>query len=623
MPPPPAIEPPRDHLFAGTLRLAVDATDLRHKVFAVHEIIPIPGPGPIALLYPRWETSSHAATAAVVRIAGLAIRGGDRALAWQRDPVDAHAFHVDVPAGVAQLELDFQYLSPPTPRAGSMVMSPAIINVQWQNLVLYPAGWFARNLTVEASLQLPPGFAAASSLDVARAAGDRLAYAPVTLEALVDAPVYAGRHLRRIDLGAGARAPYWLDLIGDTPADLAIPPAQLDALRALVGEAEHVFGPLHGRHYDFLVSLSEHVPSDGGLEHLESGEDNLPAGFFQHTGEHLGALDLIAHELAHAWNGRARVPADLWTPNFNVAMRDSLLWVYEGQTQFWGFVLAARAGMRTVADTLDALAIEAAVVAARPGRRWKSLADSSLDPLSAIGQAVVWRDWQRREDYYPEGVLLWLDVDGVLRERTAGRRGLDDVARAFFSAPSGAPGNVPLTYQFDDVCDALGQVASHDWRGYLRGRLDSHSDAGVLDGLGRAGYRLVFAETRTAAFRDSERGAGASDLSYSLGLSVAGDGTVKTVAWDGPAFRAGLTVGARITAVNGAPFRTASVEVAVQHAAATQVVLEFEVDGDAQRAAIEYRGTLRYPRLERIPGTADGLAELLRPHRGVPPRAKP
>jgi predicted metalloprotease with PDZ domain len=310
------------------------------------------------------------------------------------------------------------------------------------------------------------------------------------------------------------------------------------------------------------------------------------------------------------------MPADLWTPNFNVAMRDSLLWVYEGQTEFWGRVLAARAGMRTFADTLDALAIDAAIVAARPGRSWKSLADSSLDPLSAIGQVVVWRDWQRREDYYPEGVLLWLDVDGRLRERTAGRRGLDDFARAFFGAP-GQPGGLPLTYQFDDVCDALGQIAPDDWRGYLRGRLDSHSDAGVLDGLGRAGYRLVFAGTRTAAFRDRERDAGASDLSYSLGLSVAQDGTVKTVAWNGPAFRAGLTVGARITAVHGAPFRSDALELAIRNAATVPVVVQLQVDGEAQEAAIDYRGSVRYPRLERIPGTVDGLAALLRPRRAA------
>jgi predicted metalloprotease with PDZ domain len=626
IPLPPPIAAPRDLPFPGTLRLAVDASDTRHKVFAVREVIPVERAGPMVLLYPEWETASHAPTVSVARLAGLMIRGNGRRLEWRRDPVDVHAFHLEVPPGVEALDLEFQYLSPPIPRAGALEMSRNIVKVAWQSLLLYPAGWFVRDIPVAASLRLPPGFQAGTSLLIAEGtaegaggASEQVSFAPVSLETLVDSPVYAGQYfrridLRRIDLGVdpirGAAAPVRLDLVADDPAGLAVTPAQLDRLRALIREAEQAFGPPHYRHYDFLVSLSDLLPSSGGVEHLESSEINLAADFFQAEGKHLLDLDLMAHELAHSWNGRFRQPADLWTPNFNLPMRDSLLWVYEGLTELWGRVLAARAGLRTREQTLDALALDAATAAAHTGRAWKSLADSSSDPLSVIGHVVAWPDWQRREDYYREGVLLWLDVEGILRERTQGRKGLDDVSRAFFGGRDGDPATV--TYTFEDVCAALDRVAPYDWAGYLHARLETHDDAHLLDGLTRAGYRLVYTGTPTDAFLQSETDGGATDLQASLGLAVTDDGTVKAMTWNGPAFRAGLSLGARIETVDGERYTPAALKAAVREAATKPLRLTARLDGETSEMAIDYHGTLRYPRLERIPGAPDRLEALLR-----------
>lgn len=597
--------------------MAVDASDTRHKVFAVRETIPVQRAGPMVLLYPEWETASHAPTVSVARLAGLTVRGNGRRLDWRRDPVDVHAFHVEVPPGVEALDLDFQYLSPPIPRAGAMEMSPNIVKVAWQNLLLYPAGWFVRGIHVEASLRLPPGFQAGTSLAAAHASGatdDHITFAPVSLETLVDSPVYAGRHFRRIDLGAdqipGAAVPVRLDLVADDPASLAVTPAQLDRLRALIRETAQVFGGRHYRHYDFLISLSDLLPSSGGVEHLESSEINLAANFFQAEGKHLLDLDLMAHELAHSWNGRFRQPTDLWTPNFNVPMRDSLLWVYEGLTELWGRLLAARAGLRTREQTLDALALDAATASAHTGRAWKSLQESSSDPLSVIGHVVAWPDWQRREDYYREGVLLWLDVEDILREQTQGKKGLDDFSRAFFGLRDGDLTTV--TYTFEDVCAALERVAPYGWAGYLRARLERHDDAGLLDGLTRAGHRLVYTDTPTDSFLQSEIDGGVTDLQASIGLAVTDDGTVKAVAWNGPAFRAGLSIGARIETVNGERYTPAVLKAAVRDAATKPLRLTARTDGETIEVGIDYHGTLRYPRLERIPGAPDRLDALLR-----------
>jgi predicted metalloprotease with PDZ domain len=284
--------------------------------------------------------------------------------------------------------------------------------------------------------------------------------------------------------------------------------------------------------------------------------------------------------------------------------------VYEGQTEFWGRVLAARAGLRTRQQTLDKLAMDAALVANRPGRSWKTLADSANDASYMAGHHVAWRDWQRREDYYPEGVLLWLDVDARLRELSHGKRGLDDFARRFFSA-TGERG-VISTYTFQDVCTALDAVAANDWASFLQRHLDTHDDAEAMAGLARAGWRLVYTDTPSETFRQDEAEAGVSNLDYSIGLQVQSDGVISSVAWQGPAFKAGLAPDAKIEAVNGNPFSLTAIDDAVKQAADLPITLTFVNDGRTRTASLACRDTLRYPSLQRIPGTPDRLSRLLK-----------
>jgi len=605
VPYPAPIAAPRDIAFAGTITLAVDATDTRHKVFDVRESIPVQAPGPMTLLYPAWESASHAETAAVVSLAGLVIRAEGKRIAWQRDPVNVHAFHIDVPAGARTIDLEFQYVT----RAADAQLLPDSALLPWHRVLLYPAGWFARDIPVAATLKLPPGLHAFSALEAERSIDDTIVYKSTSLETLTDSPVAASRYARQINLAPEGAPPFRLDLLAEHPADLAETREDLATLRALIDQAGRVFGVPHYAHYDALVTLSDQF-SAGGIEHLESAEDNLPADYFTHPGQQLNNRDLIAHEYVHSWNGRFRQPADLWVPTLNEPMRDSLLWVYEGQTEFWGRVLAARSGMRSPQETLDKLALDAAVVAERPGRAWKSLADSSLDPLFVIGHPMPWRDWQRREDYYPEGVMLWLYVDALIREKSGGHKSLDDFARAFFAIDGRS--RITRTYTFDDVCVALNSVTPYDWAGFLRARLESQK-ADVLDGLAHDGWRLTFTDTPTETFRQDEIDAGVSNLSYSIGLAVTKHGDVRTVAWQGPAFDAGLAPGVRIQSVNGKPFTPEVLAAAVRASATVPIELGFEADGRSGSARVPYRGPLRYPRLERIAGSKDRIAALLAP----------
>lgn len=566
---------------SAPISLDVDATDTRRGIITARETIPVQSAGGVVLMYPEWETASHAPTVPLASLTGLVMDADGQRVEWHRDPLDVHAFHVAVPAGARQLTLRLQYL------ADRGTMQTDMLSVPWQRLLLYPAGTPVGSIPVAASLRVPAGMTVVTSLDRAEPKGDLIRFASVPLDSLVDAPAYAARLVRQIDLDRQAGRPIRLDLLAHDAGDLAITADELAETRAMVVQAGHVFGPPPFRHYDAIVALDDAL-GPGGTEHLEEGENDLPAAYFTDPASQLNNLDLIAHEFVHAWNGRFRQPADLWTPTYNEPVGGSLLWVYEGQTEFWGRVLAARSGLRSRQDTLDKLALDAASVDNRPGRAWKSLADSTNDAVYMAGHHVAWRDWQRREDYYSEGVLVWLDVDARLRELSGGKHGLDDFAARFFHA--GQAGAQVSTYTFQDVCAALDAIAHDDWPTFLRRHLDTHDTAEALAGLSRAGWRLVYTTVPTQGFREAEAETGGLDLSYSIGLAVEDDGRIDSVAWDSPAFRAGLIAGTRIRLVSGQPYSREAMSAAVSATPHARLTLDVGTAAKPQMLFLDYSG---------------------------------
>ncbi len=602
-----AIPTPRDQPYPATLRLAVDASDVTRGIFAVRQTIPLAAAGPLTLLYPQWLPGNHSPSGPIDKLAGLRISAGGKPLAWRRDPVDVYAFHVEVPEGVRSIDLEFQFVSPTSKEQGRIVTTAEMLNLQWNAVLLYPAGWFARQIPVDASVTYPKGWKAATALETAAASGNTVRYKTVSLDTLVDSPVFAGRYARTEQLAPGVR----LNIVADTPEALAATPEQIALHRNLVTQAVKLFGAQHYDHYDFLFVLSDRLGGIG-LEHHRSSENGVDAAYFTDWAGAVDDRDLLPHEYTHSWNGKFRRGADLWTPDFRTPMQDSLLWVYEGQTQFWGQVLAARSGLWTKEEALAAIAATAAIYDTRPGRIWRPLIDTTNDPIISQRSPQPWRSWQRSEDYYSEGLLIWLDADSLIRERSGGKRSLDDFAKLFFGVRDRDWGE--LTYTFDDVVAALNAVQPYDWAGFLRTRLDATSPHAPLDGLARGGYRLIFTDEPTKYFDAAQKARKINDLSYSLGLSVGEKGVVSGVIWDGPAFAAGITAGTTIVAVNDRAYDDDLIKQAIVAAKRGTAPIRLLVKlGDVYReAAVRWNGGLRYPRLERS-GKGGSLDALLAP----------
>ncbi|MCW5577254.1 MAG: M61 family metallopeptidase [Dokdonella sp.] len=612
----PRVPPPADVAYPGTIRLEVDATDIQRHIFRVHEEIPV-APGKLTLLYPAWLPGKHAPRGPIDKLAGLVTSANGHRLEWQRDPLDVYAFHLDIPQGVDTLSVDFQYLSPQEPAQGRVVMTPDMLNLQWDAVALYPAGHAARRITFAPSVKLPGGWHYAGALDLPAGAtpnepaSDGVArFKPVDFETLVDSPLFAGRHFKRIELAGNA--PVHLNLFADAARFLAATPAQLKLHENLVVQARKLFGSQHYDHYDFLLALTNQLGGIG-LEHSRSSENSGDPGYFTEWDKHAPGRGLLPHEFTHSWNGKFRRPVGSATANYNVPMDDGLLWVYEGQTQYWGFVLAARSGLWSSEQTRDALALVAATYADnRPGFAWRNVQDTTQDPIIAARRALPYRNWQMSEDYYSAGQLIWLAVDAKLRELTGDKRSLDDFARAFFGIDDGSW--AISTYDFDDVVAALDGVAHHDWARFLRERIDGH--APPLDGLAASGWKLVYRDKPSAFEKANQGGRRGWDYSASLGFVVGGkDGRISDVRWDGAAFNAGVTPTSTIVAVNGRAWSNDELDDAITAAVGSTAPIELLLkDGNLYRSVrLDYHGGLRFPHLERIEGSADRLSAILAP----------
>ncbi len=615
LPYPPALAAPRDVPYPGTISLQVDITDLARHIATVHETVPVTKPGDFVLLYPQWVPGDHGPTGPLAELASLVIKAGGQQIPWVRDVVTMNAFHVTVPQGANALDISFQYLSPPSTEGfrEREEITPEMADIAWNTVSLYPAGEFTRDITIAPTMIFPKGWHYATALETDHAADGEVTFKPTSYNTLVDSPIYSGKYFSRIDLAPGAKTPVHLNIFADRPEDLAITPDQLAKHRALVQQAVKLFGAQHYNHYDFLFALSDQLGGIG-LEHHRSSEDGVGRTYFTDWDGTFGYRDLLPHEYTHSWNGKFRRPADLWAPSFNVPERDSLLWVYEGQTEFWGQVLATRSGLWSHAQALDAIAMDAADMQADVGRQWRPLQDTTNDPIINERRPLAWRSWERAEDYYVEGLLIWLDADSLIREKTRGAKSLNDFAHAFFGMDDGS--FVTLPYQFDDVVKALNGVLPYDWAGFLRTRLDRTGGSAPLDGIARGGYQLVYTEEENAYLKSAEAERHSKNFTWSVGLDIGGEGSIKGVEWNSPAFRAGLTVGGKIIAINGLAYQDASDMVtAIKLAKTATAPIEVLVQEDRhfRTVQIDYHGGLRYPHLQRVQDKPALLDDLLAP----------
>jgi predicted metalloprotease with PDZ domain len=601
-PRPHPIPAPEDRPFAGVIELFVDASDADRAILSVREVIPVAGPGRLTLVYPEWLPGFHSPEGQIELLAGLRITAGDTQLEWRRDPVNVYAFHLDVPGGAEQIQVEFQHLSPTASDQGRVAFTSAILNLQWNTVVLHPAGHYARQVEVRASALLPVGWEYACAVGSRRAGNGLIQLDACTLDVLVDSPLYAGCHCERIQLGGEV----YLNLFADNREP--IPSARVKEMRDLIIQADALFRARHFDRYEFLCCLSNEIGGIG-VEHHRSCEISAKADLFSDWESNLAARSVLCHEYVHSWNGKYRRGSDSWQPCFIEPIRNSLMWVYEGLTQYWGEVLSVRSGIVDADAFRGSVALTAASLEARPGHQWRPMRDTTKDPIIASRKPLPWPSWQRSEDYYSNGMLVWMEVDVIIRELSGGVRSLDDFAHSFFGNDDGVW--TTSLYSFEDICRTLAQITSFDWRQHFKTRLDAR-EGPPLGWIEKGGWRLAFRAEANPFHQSRLRQSGIHDHQFSIGLIVTDEGEVKETIWDSPGFRAGLRAGDRLLAIDGDKFSPEALRAAVKPEHKHEINIVIRRFTRVRELRIECQDGLRYPHLERASGR-NLIEDILRP----------
>ena len=618
---------------AAQIQITADLTEASRKLYHAEIDLPVEA-GPLTLTTPQWIPGEHLPGGPVNGITGVEFTANGQTLAWRRDDVNMYEFHLTIPKGVTSLHAHLDCIV--TAR-----VTPKLAVLEWEKLLLYPAGVPVKQIVVQPAVTVPAGWGIGTALTPiatglapppttgadershSPAAGSTTTrYAATTVEQLQDSPVLTGQYFHEFPLAPEVTPKHYIDVVSDEPADSELRPEFLAEVSNLVRETGAMYGSRHYNVYHFLLTLSDDAGGEG-LEHGQSSDNGVDENTFRDPQHQLAESDLLAHEFTHSWNGKYRRPARLYQPEFVTPEQGDLLWVYEGMTQYLGNVLAARSGMKSQEQYRDLLALSAASLDAKSGREWRSTEDTAIASSILRANGAAWSNWRRGQDYYQEGELLWLDADTLIRKLTKDQKSLNDFERIFL-AKGGNTGPLIVPYDLPEIVADLNQVVAYDWAKFIQDRVVSINPRADLAGIEQGGYKLVYADKpskgESALASAGGRRTAAIDVWYSIGIRVSADGTITDVRWDGPADKAKLSPGQKIYAVNGAVFSGNVLKTAIQNAKgnAEPIHLIVQTNSFVSLVDVEYHDGERYPMLVRVDGTPDYLDEITTPLTAAP-----
>jgi predicted metalloprotease with PDZ domain len=611
--------------FAQTtpIKITADLSEAPRRLYHAEIDIPVKA-GPIVLTTPKWIPGNHRPTGPVDDITGVVFTANGETLKWSRDDVDLYEFHLTIPKGVTNVHVHLDSIVPAR-------VSDHMAVLEWEKLLMYPADKPGRDIPVQPNVTVPAGWGIGTALQPTGTTTPppprgamTTQYAATTVEQLEDSPLITGQYFHEFPLATEMTPKHYLDVVADIPGDQDLKPEVIAEASNLVREANAAYGSHHYNVYHFLLTLSD-VAGGEGLEHGQSSDNGVGEKGFS-TPE--SGSDLLAHEYTHSWNGKYRRPARLYQPTFATAEQGDLLWVYEGMTQYMGNVLGARADFKTKQQYLDTIAQTAASLDFKAGRDWRSTEDTAIAASILRGGDPAWSNWKRGQDYYQEGLLVWMDVDTKIRQLTDNKKSLTDFQQIFL-AKGGNTGPAIEGYEFPELVADLNQVVPYDWGKLLHDKVDDINPHADTDGITQGGYKLVYLDHQPPSDRAGAaggRGFGGPNVWYSIGIRVGGGGggrggaggaagTISDVRYGGPADAAKLYPGQQIIAVNGKAFSAEALTGAIHDAVGKTepIHLVVEHEGAITNVDINYHDGEKYPVLQRVEGTPDYLLDIAAP----------
>jgi predicted metalloprotease with PDZ domain len=514
----------------------------------VEAVVPTGGAGQLTLMMPVWTPGSYLVREYARQVEGLTARAPDgRALAVEK--VRKNRWAVST-GGEATVAVSYRVYSREMGVQSNWVDGGfALLNGAATFLTAVEPD--ARARPHEVTVELPGRWKSSYSALADAPGAKPHRYVAPDYDALVDGPIYAGNP---------AVYTFTVDgkphvLLNEGENGVWDGPRSARDVEAIVRAQRDFWGTLPYDRYVFFNLLTE---AGGGLEHKDSTVLMSSRWGTRTRRGYLNWLELVSHELFHAWNVKRLRPVELGPFDYENEVTTRSLWIAEGVTSYYGRLLVRRAGLCTDAEYLagrprsrrepdsDEPTGDVAQLQMTPGRLVQPLESSSFDS---------WIKFYRPDEnaantaisYYTKGAVVGWLLDAKVRKVTGGKKSLDDVMRLAYARYSGARGYTPAEFRA-----AARDVAGTDLSDWFRHALETTDDLDYAEALDWFGLR--FKDDKPGADKDKEKSQGKEPEPPRawLGLVTKGDGgrlLVTQVKRGTPGFDAGFNVGDEILAL--------------------------------------------------------------------------
>ncbi len=255
-------------------------------------------------------------------------------------------------------------------------------------------------------------------------------------------------------------------------------------LKAIVEATVPIFDDVPYKRYVFIVGFTDDL--GGGLEHLNSTVCMVPRFRMAPKEEYNLMMGLFSHEFFHAWNVKRLRPVGLGPFNYSGETYTKSLWIAEGITSYFDDLIVRRAGLYSVAEYLDAFAININLMKSLPGSRRQSAEEASFDTWIKFYKPDA-NSPNVTSSYYTQGAVIGWMLDMEIRRATNGAKKLDDAMRAIYQQTFLKEGRGYSDREFEAACCAIGgEQLKEIFDARVRGREEIDYDRY----LGYAGLKL-------------------------------------------------------------------------------------------------------------------------------------
>ena len=298
-------------------------------------------------------------------------------------------------------------------------------------------------------------------------------------------------------------------------------------LKKIVEGASDIIGDIPYDHYTFLAI----GPGRGGIEHLNSTTISFDGSQLNTAEGNRRMLSFIAHEYFHHYNVKRIRPVELGPFDYDKGNRTKLLWVAEGLTVYYEYLVLKRKGLFSEEDLLNAFRLNISAFENKPGHLFQSVAQASYEtwsdgPFGRTGDEV-----NKTISYYDKGPALGLLLDFKIRHETRNKRSLDDVMRLLYKKYYQNKKRGFTEDEFRGACENMATMPLPEFFDYV----NTVKDIDYPTYFNYAGLQI---DTTTKELPGAWLGLSVRERNDSL--------TIVAADWNSPAWHAGLRVNDKI-----------------------------------------------------------------------------